>query len=181
MKTVKDKMYNYEVAPPSKNWQLIATALDDVNSIKSLKKNNKISYLSVAASAAILIFSVFMWFNISNNNKINNDPDLSNKITVPVSNKEGNNPTGRNLNELAFEAGTKKYIIVCSPQGEPVKISTKVASLIVSSDNQYPPSPIWSAKVNKWKDRMKANILAPTSANFLDIIELTQAVSMSKP
>ena len=46
MKNLKDKMYNYEVSPPSESWQIIAGALDEVNKnhLQPVKKSNKIFY-----------------------------------------------------------------------------------------------------------------------------------------
>ncbi len=209
MKNLKDKMYNYEVTPPSESWQIIATALDEVNvsNVQPLKKNNRVFYLSLAAAAVtIIIFSVFIWLNNSDKNvndtvvvrsATNNNTSDSNtnqntsddKITVPEANEDDNNlanQTGKNkyekkLNNAESEPNVKKYITISGPQGQPVKISAKVASLIVSSDDQHPPNAVWNDKVKKWKDIMKANTLAPTTANFLDIVELTHALRIKNP
>jgi len=157
--------------------------------------------LSAAATVAIIVFSLIFWVDYSNkksnettvvqstnlNDDTNNNSDLLNtddKITIPKSNPEDemltNNTTSvkekNKLKGLAVGSHIKKYITITGPQGKPVKISSKAATLIVSSDDQNPPKPVWSAKVNKWKDIMKANTLAPTTANFLDIVGLTQAL-----
>ena len=169
------------------------------------KKINKTFYysLSAAAVAAIIIFSLVFWVDNSNkksnetavvpsanlkNDTSDNTPEnqlpTDDKITVPKSNPEdvisaNNTLSVKDKNKLKDPAvvfNTKKYITITGPQGKPVKISSKAATLIVSSDDQNPSKPVWSDKVNKWKDIMKANILAPTTANFLDIVGLTQAL-----
>ena len=200
MKRVKEKMYNYEVTPPFQSWQIISTALDEVNrgDKQPVQKSSHSFYVSLAAAAvAIVIFSVFIWLNNSEK-KVNqtitgqmiktNQPILYDKITVPSTNNGEDNSARANanmyngkLNAAASEAGVKKYIIICGPQGQPVKISSKVISLIVSSDDQNPPNAVWNSKVNKWKDIMKANILAPATADFLDIVDLTHALKINNP
>ena len=174
MQDLKDKMYNYEVTPPSESWQIIATALDEnkVDKSTSFKKRSKVFYLSLSAAAAISIFVVGLIF-WQNNNK-----ELDYKITVPKT-------TSTNESIMEKESissrdnkmeGDSKYITITGQQGECVKISSKAARLIVSADNQNPPKPVWSAKVNKWKDIMESNVFAPATANFLDIVGLTQTL-----
>ena len=175
MQNLKDKMYNYEVTPPLENWQIIVNSLDESRTAKSLlfKKRNKSFYLSLSAAAAviILVFSVIFWKNNYSGGKSDD------KITVP--NTSFNNSRS-NKNNTALENATdhdsKKYITITSPQGECVKISSKAAKLIVSSDDQNPPKAVWSAKVNKWKDIMESNVFAPATANFLDVVELTNTL-----
>ena len=205
MQTLKDKMYNYEVTPPKQSWDIIAGSLPGPGKNEDqfpAKKTNKTFYysLSAAAAVAIIVFSLVFWVDNSNkksnetsvssanlNNGTNNDNRLTlhndDKITVPKFSTEdeiSNNATSvkdkNQLKEMTVASNTKKYITITGPQGKPVNISYKAASLIVSSDNQNPSKPVWSDKVNKWKDIMKANILAPTTANFLDIVGLTQAL-----
>jgi hypothetical protein len=205
MQNLKDKMYNYEVTPPKQSWDIITSTLDEEKTEEQFpaKKIYKTFYygLSAAATVAIIVFSLIFWVDYSNkksnettvvqstnlNDDTNNNSDLLNtddKITIPKSNPEDemltNNTTSvkekNKLKGLAVGSHIKKYITITGPQGKPVKISSKAATLIVSSDDQNPPKPVWSAKVNKWKDIMKANTLAPTTANFLDIVGLTQAL-----
>ena len=191
MQSLKDKMYNYEVTPPSEAWQVIATALEDKATNSRSRKRSKVFYLSLGAAAAvtIFIFGLIFW-NVNSGRKANptdtaktnaNRMGYDDKITVPKSSDEiltnkSDASESVALKDVPFETNTKKYITITSPQGECVKISSKAAMLIVSSDNQNPPKPVWSAKVNKWKDIMETNILSPTTANFLDIIELTHAL-----
>ena len=199
MQNLKDKMYNYEVTPPKQSWDIIAGNLN-VEKPKDqflTKKTNKTFYygLSAAAAVAIIVFSLIFW--IDNSNKKSNETavvpptnlnkdtiNTDDKITVPKSNPEdeilANNTTSEKkkdkFKDHVVASNPKKYITITGPQGKPVKISSKAATLIVSSDDQNPSKPVWNDKVNKWKDIMKANILAPTTANFLDIVGLTQAL-----
>jgi hypothetical protein len=194
MQNLKDKMYNYEVKPPLESWQTIADALDkdERGSSQLSKKRSKIFYFSVsiAAVAGFVIFGLIFWnYNGSKNTnevttasseKINNNasPRFDEKITVPkITSDEVSDKKAANENNTKSETNSK-YITISGPQGQPVKISAKVATLIVSSDNQTPPKPVWSSKVKKWKDIMNANVLAPTAGNFLDIVELTHALKV---
>ncbi len=78
--------------------------------------------------------------------------------------------------QIAEVIPAKKYITISGPEGQPVKISPKAASLIESSDDQYPPKPVWNKKIRKWKDIMQANTLAPSPGNFMDIVELSNTL-----
>ena len=69
-----------------------------------------------------------------------------------------------------------RYITIEGLQGQPVKVSSKMATLIDSSDESVPPKPTWNKKINEWREIMKGNTLAPTPGNFLDIIELTRTL-----
>ena len=178
MQTIKDKMYNYELTPPSESWQIIANSLDEnkTSNSTSFKKRSKIFYLSLSAAAVIsvFIFGLIFWENNSGNR------ESDDKITVPKT--TSNNESKINKGILTSKDGNmesgSKYITITGPQGQCVKISSKAAKLIVSSDNQNPPKPVWSAKVNKWKDIMESNVFAPATANFLDIVELTHALKI---
>ena len=64
-----------------------------------------------------------------------------------------------------------KYITISGPEGEPVKISPKVATLIISADGENPPKPVWNQKINKWQHIMLTNNITPTSGNLIDIIQ----------
>jgi cell division protein FtsN len=68
------------------------------------------------------------------------------------------------------------YITIAGPEGQPVKVSEKAAALIESSDEKIPPHTVWNKKINKWRDIMKTNTLAPTPGNFLDIVELNNTL-----
>lgn len=69
------------------------------------------------------------------------------------------------------------YITITGPQGQPVKVSSKVAGLLVFADENSMPDPKWDKKIMEWKNAMQSNTLAATPGNFLDIIELTNTLS----
>ena len=73
-----------------------------------------------------------------------------------------------------------KYMTIEGPQGQPVKVSSKMASLIDSSETKIASKPIWNKKINEWREIMKGNTLAPTPGNFLDIVELTKTLKDHK-
>jgi hypothetical protein len=91
-------------------------------------------------------------------NKKTQKPDPTDNIVVA-----GNTPMPR-------------YITIEGPQGKPVKVSAKMASLIDSSGSNVTSKPIWNKKINEWREIMKVNTLGPTTGNFLDIVELTKAL-----
>lgn len=82
-------------------------------------------------------------------------------------------------NLLASNTATR-YITIEGPQGQPVKISSKMAMLIDSSETKVSTKPIWNKKINEWREIMKGNTLAPTPGNFLDIVELTKSLKDNK-
>jgi hypothetical protein len=205
MQNFKDKMYNYEVTPPTESWDVIVSRLASEKTVNQLtaRRINKAFYyvIAVAATVTVIIFSLVFSIDSSNqkskkgsvsssnlNHKpANNSPEnlfnTDDKITIPKYKSEepafSNNKTLKDKSKAinsAVASTTKKYIMITGPQGKPVKISSKAATLIVSSDEQNPSKPVWNDKVNKWKDIMKDKILAPTTASFLDIVGLTQAL-----
>lgn len=140
---------------------------------------------------------------VSSPNKIHNDTVNSTLImTVPVEekttrkNKEelsvqnkaqkgSRNENRKNVKEYdstdnLLASNTPRYITIEGPQGQPVKISSKMASLIDSSETKISSKPIWHKKINEWREIMKVNTLSPTPGNFLDIVELTKALKDNK-
>ena len=165
MQSLKDKFYNYEVEPPVDNWQAIVKTLDQDQPVAEISKRSKVFYFSLniaAATVGLIFFSLIFLLT---------GPGKTNKDVAGISFEKDQKFSNSN-----DENDQNKYITICGPQGQPVKISAKVAKLIVSSDSQNPPTPVWNAKVNKWKDLMSTNVLVPTTANFFDIVELTQAL-----
>lgn len=145
----------------------------------------------------------------STTNQTNNSITKKDDIIITVPSQEKNNtaknnnkdnfvvksiPQKTNPSEIKNIAGTTKidsshqsannknpdYITIANPQGQSVKVSSKMASLMDSSNENSPSKPIWNKKISDWKEIMKANTLAPTPGNFLDIIELTKTVKDKK-
>jgi hypothetical protein len=75
---------------------------------------------------------------------------------------------------------SKKYITIEGPGGQPVKISSKAATLIVSADNEFPPKPVWSKKIEKWKRIMLSSTFSPTSTSLLDIAQITSGIGTNE-
>lgn len=83
-------------------------------------------------------------------------------------------------NDLIASNTSSKYMTIEGPQGQPVKVSSKMALLIDSSETKIASKPIWNKKINEWREIMKGNTLAPTPGNFLDIVELTKTLKDNK-
>ncbi len=95
-------------------------------------------------------------------------------------NKEVIKKTDSTDNNLILSNTTSRYITIEGPQGQPVKVSSKMATLIDSSETKVSSKPVWNKKINEWREIMKSNTLAPTPGNFLDIVELTKTLKDNK-
>ena len=196
MQNFKEKLYNYEADPPSEIWQNIVTELDGGdNKIVSMKefrkRSNLVFYGLTAAASLIFIFIVSIFFNTSKTDlgtasnssnqsenllpkQIQDSLNLNNKILKEII----NSTKEKNLLALNYENSSrygKKYLTIAGPECEPVKISPKVATLIESTDNEYPPKPVWNKKIEKWQQIMLGSTLSPTSTNLLDVVQLSSS------
>jgi hypothetical protein len=188
MQNFKNKLYNYETPPPEEIWQHINEELQNEKVVKfpGYKKSKNFYYLAVAAASLIIIFIGSLFFK-----KNSTEPDSS----EIVSNQKPISPEKMKdsmiLNQKILEAIIhnakekkeivanqwkavnlpKKYITVAGPEGQPVKISPKVATLIIAADNEFPPKPIWSKKVNKWQKIMLSSTISPTSVGLADLVQ----------
>ena len=182
----KETLYNYEVNPPENIWANIDAALSAESAQLPLRKKPRI-YLYVASAAASVIIIVigFIVFNkrpkelsaspafanqITNGKKTQDSILLNNKILEEII----TTTEDKNLLALNYEYSLKgrKYLTIAGPEGQPVKISPKAATLIESADNEFPPKPVWNKQVDKWQQIMLSNMLSPTSANLLDIVQM---------
>lgn len=192
MQNFKDKLFNYEANPPESIWDSIASELDagdqKIIQMPGLRKRSRFLFYGLTAAASlIIIFLSSLLFekpaeknadqatisvneNYDSHSKLLRAKDSLNNITL-----EGIIKSSKNKSALAqTQIGEKKkYITIAGPGGQPVKISSKVATLIVSADNDYPPKPVWDKKINKWKQIMLSSTLSPTATNLLDIAELS--------
>lgn len=197
MKNFKEKLYNYEAQPPGEIWQNIIAELDrsdtKVASIAGLRKKSKFLFYGITAAASlIIIFLISIFFNTSQKNQntalnsvnqlqnlsskqIQDSLNLNNKILKEII----NSTKDKNLLALNYENSSsgngKKYLTIAGPECQPVKISPKVATLIESTDNEYPPKPVWNKKIEKWKQIMLSSTLSPTSTNLLDVVQLSSS------
>ena len=113
--------------------------------------------------------------------KNNGQQNSLNKTQKSTEEQNRQQDSARNNDPSSVTAiNTPRYITIEGPQGQPVKISSKMATLIDSSETQTPTKPIWNKKINEWRELMKVNTLAPTTGNFLDIVELTKALKDNK-
>ena len=118
------------------------------------------------------------------NNGGNNERVLAqNKREKIGPDEEQNKSAGRKNDTIDtnfIASNSSGYITIEGPQGQPVKISSKMATLIDSSETKVSAKPVWHKKINEWREIMKANTLAPTPGNFLDIVELTKSLRDNK-
>ena len=94
--------------------------------------------------------------------------------------KQTREPNDTEPDDHNLMASNAKYMVIEGPEGQPVKISSKMAMLIDSSETKISSKPVWNKKIDEWKEIMKSNTLAPTPGNFLDIVELTKSVKDNK-
>lgn len=194
MQNFKEKLYNYEADPPLEIWQSITAELassdNKIVSMKGFQKRSRLVFYAVTAAASLLIISlVSVFFNTSNTNldsasnssnqsqnflpkQIQDSLNLNNKILKEII----NSTKDKNLLALNYESSSrygKKYLTIAGPECQPVKISPKVATLIESADDEYPPKPVWNKKIDKWKQIMLGSTLSTTSTNLLDIVQVS--------
>ena len=191
MQNFKNKLYNYETPPPEEIWSSIVNELDNEKVIKipGLRRRSKFLFYGLTAAASlVIIFISSLFFNRNKEikpvaelpalkldnltpQKIKDSIDLNHQILETII----NTPKDKKLlasNLETHNGQVKKYITISGPEGQPVKISPKAATLIVSADNEYPPKPVWNKKIDKWKQIMLSNTISPTSSNLVDILQL---------
>ena len=201
MQDFKEKLFNYEPEPPAEIWQNINAELDShsqkILSIPGLRKKSKfIFYGLTAAASLIIIFISSVLFNKQEKNQLVKpsvsitELHLDNVVSKKV--KDSNNKIlediiksskDKNLIVQRYEdplLNVKKYIVIAGPEGQPVKISPKVATLIESADNEYPPKPVWNKKIDKWKQIMLSSTLSPFTTNLLDIVQLSSSINTNE-
>ena len=199
MEDFKNKLYNYEADPPEDMWKKISTELNSntgkVVEMRGLKRRPKIIFYGITAAASlIIIFLISVIFNKSEKHqfentsasltqtqqqlliskKIQDSLELNNQILENIINSKKDKNFIAEIYENSINK-IKKYITIEGPEGQPVKISPKVATLIESADNEFPPKPVWNKKIEKWKQIMLSSTLSPTSTNLLDIVQISSS------
>lgn len=207
MQNFKERLYNHETTPPAEIWDNISEALDSsslkVFPMPGLRRRSKfIFYGLTAAASLIIIFISSVLFNktgdinkTGDNITPTNSSSFKSGNVIPQKVKDSlflNNKTleaiiksSKNKDQLvknyeSSEAKDKKYLTIQGPECQPVKISPKVATLIESADNEYPPKPVWNKKIDKWKQIMLSTTLSPTSTSLLDIAQLSSSIDNSE-
>jgi hypothetical protein len=190
MQDFKNKLYNYETPPPEETWDNIIEELNNERVIKmhGYRKNKYLFYGVTAAASIIIIFigSVFFKKNkVSNSSstaytsslnnltaqKLKDSTELNQQILKSIINNPQEKQEIIDKNPDQNNA-TKIYLTVAGPEGQPVKISPKVATLIISADNENPPKPVWSNEIHKWQQIMLSSTISPTSANLINLVQL---------
>ena len=187
MQNFRQKLYDYEAGPPRQVWdnilQQISSSEHNVIPINTFRKKSKYLFYSLTAAASlVIIFVSTLFFEKKHSGKDDQQTVLSYPANNAV-NDSLNNKTLKSIIESSKEGSLaqnnpanspeKKYLTIAGPEGQPVKISSKVATLIVSADNDYPPKPVWDKKINKWKEIMLSSTISPTATNLLDIVQLS--------
>ena len=190
MQDFKNKLYQYEAPPPEEIWYHIADELtnEKVIAMHGHRKNKFLFYGATAAASIVIIFLGSVFFKKNSSpvttakrpaakesqllaEKIKDSITLNQKILKSII----NNPQEKReivSKESNPNINIKKYLTVAGPEGQPIKISPKVATLIISADNEYPPKPVWSKEIRKWQKIMLSSTTPPTSANFVDMVQL---------
>ena len=190
MQDFKNKLYNYETPPPEEIWDNIREELNKEKVIKMphYRKNKFLFYSTTAAASIVIIFlgSLFLKKNKesistaispiakvdrSTAEKLKDSMNLNRQILKSII----NNPAEKDeiiSDDSDQSTATKRYLTISGPEGQPVKISPKVATLIISADNENPPKPVWSKKISKWQKIMLSTTDSPTSANFIALVQL---------
>ena len=193
MQNYKERLYNYEETPPEEIWDNISAELDAKDArplITGLRRRSKfIFYGLTAAASLIIIFVSSQLFNKTGENiqkktslqtdnlaqKVKDSLNLNNKtLDAIIKSSKHKNQLVKNYDNA--ESKIKKYLTIEGPEGQPVKISPKVATLIESTDNEYPPKPVWNKKIEKWKQIMLSTTYSLTSTSLLEIAQLSASL-----
>lgn len=187
MQNFKNKLYNYESPAPEDIWDRIARELQNEKVIEvPLHRRSKVFFYSVTAAASVLLvlFASLFFKNQKQNNL--NDAGKNNTVLLAKKTKDSiqlnqkilesiiHNPKEKEeiISGNTLKNFGKKYLTVAGPEGQAVKISPKVATLILYADNEFPPRPVWSNKICKWQEIMLSSTISPTSANLVDLIQM---------
>jgi hypothetical protein len=193
MQDFKNKLYNFEKTPPENLWEEISGNLNNAGpteinqepiKIPGIRGRSKFLYYAITAAASLIILFFITFFLRKDRNSESLAKNSSSKTQSPSAEKIRDSiQLNQQILERIIENPNKnliasnlqkqnKYITIAGPEGQPVKISPKAATLIVSADNDYPPKPVWNKKIDKWKKIMQTSPTAPTATNLVDILEL---------
>ena len=174
MKSFKDKLLNYEENPPQSIWENVNTELhnDRIVSMKTSPRLGFKFYTAAAAAVILLVLAIGRFVNLQNDAEVFSTQQTSIR---EVADSFSNNQTLKKIiehDQLAQQNPDKRYLTIAGPNGEPVQISSKAATLILWADNEYPPKAIWKDTIGKWQQMMLTNTDSPTSAaGLLEIIQ----------
>jgi hypothetical protein len=104
---------------------------------------------------------------------------------VTASTEKLQNENGDSPMDISLMNTGNAYISITGPDGQPVKVSSKLSSLVGYLSNSdvntrenldviIQESAKWRAIFSAWRNKMANNALAPSLSNFMDIIELSE-------
>lgn len=189
MENFQDKLYQLQATPPDNIWDNISNHLDEDKVIQMPATRNKMRrlYYGLTAAAAVLIilFSTFLFDNKENSAQVATTHDLRNPSVASSQESLQDSiienqqllgsiiKTPESQKVLASNQtinGKKEYITIAGAEGQPVKISPKAATLILSANNEFPPKPVWDKKIDQWQKIMLSNTLTAPS-NLMDMMQ----------
>ncbi len=180
MKTVQEKLYHFEETPPPGLWDSISNKLDSVKVVQ-LHKRNRVRIIALTTAAAAAITLILINYVFVHNNRSDKPAVASSTFTVKPDtniNMEENNealesiinaPANQKLIAGKIDSGLK-YITISGPEGTPVKISPKAATLIISADGEFPPKPVWDKKIDKWQKIMLNQNTASSPTGLMEML-----------
>lgn len=185
MQSVKEKLFHLEATPPADAWEKIVGKLDEIEGkVTALEKPHRRSVwmfygMTAAAAVTILILSGIFF----NKHK---DPQVTKaNLFVTTQTRDSIQQNQHMLESIINSPDPEKfiatqgisghYITISGPEGTPVKISPKLATLIVSANEGHPPKPVWSKTIDKWQHLMLTSTLSPSSVNLMDIVKLASS------
>jgi hypothetical protein len=187
MQNFKNRLYDFETPPPGETWQKISDDLYD-EKITGIYKQRRPRWILYGVSVAASLILIFLGSGLFKKNTGGQREHTSSAVVKGVTPSEQKIKDSVNLNRQILRsiinspaekrelvrgtaAPAKKYLTVAGPEGQPVRISAKVATLIISADNEYPPRPVWSKKINKWQKIMLSSTISSTT-NLFDLAQL---------
>lgn len=101
------------------------------------------------------------------------------------------NSNGQTPLDISLMNSPNTYISITGPDGQTVKVSSKFSNLIGYLNDKNPAteenldiiikeSAKWRATFAGWREKMTNNSVAPSLANFMDIIELSKVLEDKK-
>jgi hypothetical protein len=199
MKGLKKRLYDFEEVPPESVWENIFKKINEekkkVVPFNQFRKKSKLYFYFFTAASLVIIFAGTFLFNkcgenskensgISQAGKSQNSSaektdsiDQNYEMPEKIINAKKDKILLAHTLEKSLQKGKKKYITIAATEGQPVKISPKVATLIESTDKEFPPQPVWNDQIAKWKQIMLNSNASPTSADLLDILALSPPIN----
>lgn len=159
MNNFKDRIYDHEEMPPLGTWERIAADLDKEEKLFYIPTESKKKpiYTRLAIAASITLVLLAGVFYLTRKNETPNAQQVNQSLS---SNK-------------AVPDSDKRYIIVTSPSGQKVKISSKFSNYVGSLYDDSSENPEWHKKFKEWRDILQNKAPTPSTPNFLDVMEMS--------